>query len=79
MSIISSTQDPEAAAEASMYEGHDKKQMLQGKNQPRSAPNISLNIHNHVAQHELYIVAIFGVLLQTTVLVYAYFSTYNSV
>lgn len=79
MSIISSIQDPEAAAEAPTHKGHDKKQTPQGKNQPRSAPNISLNIHSHVAQHELYIVAIFGVLLQTTVLVYAYFSTYNSV
>lgn len=51
--------------------------MIRDKNRPSSAPNISLNIHSHVAEWELYVVAVIGTVVQTTVLVYAYYSTYN--
>jgi hypothetical protein len=69
--IVPSTQDIEAATEVPKHATDDNEKETQDKNRPKSAPNISLNIHTHEAQHELYVVAIFGVLLQTTVLVYA--------
>lgn len=50
----------------------------QKQEQMGSAPNISLNLHSHVNKFELYLVAIFGTVVQTAVLVYAHQSDYNS-
>jgi len=42
---------------------------------PKSAPNISLNLHNGVYSGELYIGAITGILVQTGVLTIAYYAS----
>ncbi|KAH0607874.1 uncharacterized protein H6S33_001926 [Morchella sextelata] len=43
----------------------------------KSAPNISLNIHDHSRRHELHVVAVVGTALQLFVLIYGGFATYH--
>ncbi|KAL2198382.1 hypothetical protein P885DRAFT_33150, partial [Corynascus similis CBS 632.67] len=42
------------------------------------APNLTLNVHDSLGRGELYVVAVFGVILQLGVLVYSGFATYHS-
>ncbi|KAF8241868.1 hypothetical protein K440DRAFT_475135, partial [Wilcoxina mikolae CBS 423.85] len=49
------------------------------RNPPKSAPNISLNLHGGSKPNELFIVALSGILLQIGVLVFAGFTVYHPV